>query len=114
MAIPTRGQRKPCGAERRLYWLRTSGPSVAVGRLVSDTGGPLRGIRLGALLPFREASGAGQALTHLVAADALVQEPGPALDESYPSLTLDDVSAAIGYGAELARERLLDLRASGE
>ena len=33
--------------------------------------------------------------------------------ESYPSLTLDDVSAAIGYGAELARERVLDLRAAG-
>jgi uncharacterized protein (DUF433 family) len=33
--------------------------------------------------------------------------------ESYPSLTLDDVSAAIAYGAELARERVIDLRAAG-
>ena len=33
--------------------------------------------------------------------------------ESYPSLTLDDVSAAVAYGAELARERVIDLRAAG-
>lgn len=34
--------------------------------------------------------------------------------QSYPSLTVDDVSAAIAYGAELARERVIDLRAAGE
>jgi uncharacterized protein (DUF433 family) len=28
---------------------------------------------------------------------------------SYPSLTLDDIRAAVAYGAELARERVLDL-----
>ena len=33
--------------------------------------------------------------------------------ESYPSLTLDDVSAAVAYGAELARERVIDLRSAG-
>ncbi len=33
--------------------------------------------------------------------------------ESYPSLTLDDVSAAVSYGAELARERVIDFRAAG-
>ena len=31
---------------------------------------------------------------------------------SYPSLSLDDVRAAIAYAAELARERLVDLRHS--
>ncbi|WP_433934270.1 DUF433 domain-containing protein [Sorangium cellulosum] len=30
---------------------------------------------------------------------------------SYPSLTLDDVRAAVAYAAELARERILDLPA---
>jgi len=29
---------------------------------------------------------------------------------SYPSLTLADVAAAIAYGAELARERVIELR----
>jgi uncharacterized protein (DUF433 family) len=33
--------------------------------------------------------------------------------QSYPSLTLDDVAAAVAYGAELARERVIDLRAAG-
>ena len=33
--------------------------------------------------------------------------------QSYPSLTLDDVSAAIACGAELARERVIDLGAAG-
>lgn len=28
---------------------------------------------------------------------------------SYPTLTLDDIKAAVSYGAELARERVLDL-----
>ncbi len=31
---------------------------------------------------------------------------------SYPSLSLDDVRAAIAYAADLARERLVDLRHS--
>jgi uncharacterized protein (DUF433 family) len=31
---------------------------------------------------------------------------------SYPSLTLDDVRAAVAYAAELARERILDLPAA--
>jgi uncharacterized protein (DUF433 family) len=31
--------------------------------------------------------------------------------ESYPTVTVDDVSAAVAYGAELARERVIDLRA---
>ncbi|WP_437735515.1 DUF433 domain-containing protein [Sorangium sp. So ce1335] len=31
---------------------------------------------------------------------------------SYPSLTLDDVRAAIAYAAELARERIIDLPAA--
>jgi uncharacterized protein (DUF433 family) len=30
---------------------------------------------------------------------------------SYPSLTLEDVRAAIAYAAELARERVIELRA---
>lgn len=34
--------------------------------------------------------------------------------EQYPSLTAEDVSASIAYGAELARERVIELRASGE
>lgn len=39
--------------------------------------------------------------------------PGELL-RSYPSLTLEDVSAAVSYGAELARERVIALRvASG-
>lgn len=29
--------------------------------------------------------------------------------DSYPSLTGDDIHAAIGYAAELARERIVDL-----
>jgi uncharacterized protein (DUF433 family) len=33
--------------------------------------------------------------------------------ESYPTVTLDDVSAAVAYGAELARERVIELRAVG-
>lgn len=33
--------------------------------------------------------------------------------ESYPTVTIDDVSAAVAYGAELARERVIDLRAAG-
>lgn len=33
--------------------------------------------------------------------------------QSYPSLKADDVSAAVAYGAELARERVIDLRAAG-
>jgi uncharacterized protein (DUF433 family) len=33
--------------------------------------------------------------------------------ESYPTVTLDDVSAAVAYGAELARERVIVLRAAG-
>jgi uncharacterized protein (DUF433 family) len=33
--------------------------------------------------------------------------------ESYPSLAPEDVSAAVAYGAELARERVIDLRAAG-
>jgi len=33
--------------------------------------------------------------------------------ESYPTVTLDDVSAAVAYGAELARERVIDLRVAG-
>jgi len=33
--------------------------------------------------------------------------------DSYPSLTLEDVSAAVAYGAELARERIVDIRAAG-
>ena len=32
---------------------------------------------------------------------------------SYPSLTLDDVRAAAGYAAELAKERIIELRAAG-
>ena len=32
---------------------------------------------------------------------------------SYPSLTPDDVLAAVAYGAELARERVIELRAAG-
>jgi hypothetical protein len=28
-------------------------------------------------------------------------------------VTLDDVSAAVAYGAELARERVIDLRVAG-
>ena len=32
---------------------------------------------------------------------------------SYPSLAPEDVSAAVAYGAELARERIIDLRAAG-
>jgi uncharacterized protein (DUF433 family) len=35
-----------------------------------------------------------------------------AILESYPSLTLDDVSAAVAYAAELARERVIDIRAA--
>ncbi|WP_437962539.1 DUF433 domain-containing protein (plasmid) [Sorangium sp. So ce119] len=31
---------------------------------------------------------------------------------SYPSLTLDDVRAAVSYAAELARERIIDLPAA--
>ncbi|WP_437757648.1 DUF433 domain-containing protein [Sorangium sp. So ce1389] len=31
---------------------------------------------------------------------------------TYPSLTLDDVRAAVAYAAELARERILDLPAA--
>ncbi|WP_437637289.1 DUF433 domain-containing protein [Sorangium sp. So ce854] len=31
---------------------------------------------------------------------------------SYPSLTLDDVRAAVSYAAELARERIIDLSAA--
>lgn len=31
---------------------------------------------------------------------------------SYPALSVDDVRAAISYAAELARERLVDLRTS--
>ena len=33
--------------------------------------------------------------------------------ESYPTVTLDDVLAAVANGAELARERVIDLRAAG-
>lgn len=33
--------------------------------------------------------------------------------ESYPTVTLEDVSAAVAYGAELARERVINLRAAG-
>ena len=29
---------------------------------------------------------------------------------SYPSLSLDDVRASVAYGAELARERLIEIR----
>jgi uncharacterized protein (DUF433 family) len=32
------------------------------------------------------------------------------LVESYPSLTREDVSAAVAYAAELARERIIELR----
>jgi uncharacterized protein (DUF433 family) len=34
--------------------------------------------------------------------------------ESYPSLTREDISAAVAYAAELARERIIELRAVGE
>jgi uncharacterized protein (DUF433 family) len=34
--------------------------------------------------------------------------PAEEILASYPSLTLDDVRAAVAYGAELARERVLD------
>ena len=37
----------------------------------------------------------------------------PQIVESYPTMTLEDVSAAVAYGAELARERVIDLRAPG-
>jgi uncharacterized protein (DUF433 family) len=30
--------------------------------------------------------------------------------ESYPSLTIDDVRASVAYGAELARERVIEIR----
>jgi uncharacterized protein (DUF433 family) len=33
------------------------------------------------------------------------------LDE-YPSLTLEDIRAAIAYGAEMSRERFVDVKAS--
>jgi hypothetical protein len=33
--------------------------------------------------------------------------------QSYPSLTRDDVSAAVAYAAELARERVIEHRAAG-
>jgi uncharacterized protein (DUF433 family) len=39
-----------------------------------------------------------------------------AIVASYPSLSLDDVQAAVAYGAELARERIVEVparRASG-
>jgi hypothetical protein len=39
--------------------------------------------------------------------------PGSQIVESYPTVTLEDVSAAVSYGAELARERVIDLRAAG-
>ena len=35
--------------------------------------------------------------------------PAEEIVASYPSLTLDDIRAAVAYGAELARERVLDL-----
>lgn len=35
-----------------------------------------------------------------------------AIVASYPSLTLDDVTAAIAYGADLARDRIIQLRAA--
>jgi uncharacterized protein (DUF433 family) len=35
------------------------------------------------------------------------------LVESYPSLTREDVSAAVAYAAELARERIIELRVVG-
>ncbi|WP_295449198.1 DUF433 domain-containing protein [uncultured Thiodictyon sp.] len=31
------------------------------------------------------------------------------ISDSYPSLTPDDIRAAIGYAAELAREQVVDL-----
>jgi uncharacterized protein (DUF433 family) len=34
--------------------------------------------------------------------------------ESYPSSSREDVSAAVAYAAELARERIIELRAVGE
>jgi uncharacterized protein (DUF433 family) len=35
------------------------------------------------------------------------------LVESYPSLTREDVSAAVAYAAEIARERIIELRVVG-
>jgi uncharacterized protein (DUF433 family) len=34
--------------------------------------------------------------------------------ESYPSLSREDIFAAVAYAAELARERIIELRAVGE
>jgi uncharacterized protein (DUF433 family) len=34
--------------------------------------------------------------------------------ESYPSLSREDIFAAVAYAAELARERIIELRAAGE
>lgn len=36
------------------------------------------------------------------------------LVESYPSLTREDVSAAVAYAAALARKRIIELRVVGE
>jgi uncharacterized protein (DUF433 family) len=43
-----------------------------------------------------------------LAAGLLPQE----IVKSYPSLTLDDVLAAVAYAAELARERIIELPAA--
>jgi uncharacterized protein (DUF433 family) len=46
--------------------------------------------------------------------DNLAAGPAPQqIVESYPTVTLDDVSAAVAYGAELARERVIELRVAG-
>ncbi len=37
----------------------------------------------------------------------------PEIVASYPTLTVDDVHAAAAYGAELARERVIDLADQG-
>lgn len=45
-----------------------------------------------------------------VVLDNLADELSPEqILTSYPSLTLEDIHAAVAYGAELARERVLDL-----
>jgi uncharacterized protein (DUF433 family) len=43
--------------------------------------------------------------------DALTPEQ---IVESYPSLSREDIFAAVAYAAELARERIIELRAVGE
>lgn len=69
---------------------------------------------LDAMCPFAE-DRESKAIPVSVVLDNLAASLTPdQIIESYPSLTREDIFAAVAYAAELARERIIELRAVGE